>query len=62
MAKYQCIKCNYKIEPQNKPLRCPFCGSEATLRPVPTAEDLLKDSEREEISPRKLETKDIRRI
>lgn len=44
----QCLKCHYQYESDRIPLTCPFCGSEKTVKPVPTAEEILLQAGEEE--------------
>ena len=44
---YQCQRCGYKFESQRKPYACPYCGEIGTVKPTPTASDLL-----EEVTPK----------
>ncbi len=43
MATLQCTKCSHTFEKDRIPLNCPFCGSKGTVRPVPSASQLLSD-------------------
>jgi len=39
----QCESCNYRFDSQKKPLRCPFCGKENTIREIPSAEEIMEE-------------------
>jgi len=48
MPEYQCQRCGYKFDKDRKPYTCPYCGEIGTLKPTPTASDLLNEVSREE--------------
>ncbi|MCS7134532.1 MAG: hypothetical protein NZ889_01590 [Candidatus Pacearchaeota archaeon] len=59
----QCLKCHYQYESEKIPLTCPFCGSEKSVKPVPSASELLLEAEEaekkaEEAEKRKQEWKE----
>lgn len=43
MTEYQCESCAYRFEGERQPFRCPFCGKERTVNPVPNAEQIMSD-------------------
>jgi len=43
MVTLQCNKCSHTFEKDRIPLNCPFCGSKGTVRPVPSASQILSD-------------------
>lgn len=45
MAKLQCIKCNFEIEKEFVPSRCPYCAAEGTIELPKTTQDLLDEQE-----------------
>ena len=44
MVQYRCMKCNYRFQPKTdkEPTRCPYCGTEESLRLEESAEDLVR--------------------
>jgi len=50
MVTLQCNKCSHTFEKDRIPLNCPFCGSKGTVKPVPSACEILSDVDREEKS------------
>jgi len=51
----QCQKCKYQFNSEKIPLMCPFCGSERSVRTVPSAADLLKEAEVQEEKLKEIE-------
>ncbi len=45
MTEYQCQSCAYRFDSERAtpPFRCPFCGKERTVNPVPSAEQVMSD-------------------
>ena len=43
MAKLQCVKCNFEIEKEQIPERCPYCAAEGTLETPKTPQELLDE-------------------
>ena len=50
MVTLQCEKCSHTFEKDRIPLLCPFCGGKGTVKPVPSANQILSDVSREEES------------
>jgi predicted Zn-ribbon and HTH transcriptional regulator len=43
MVKLQCVKCNFEIEKEFVPRRCPYCAAEGTLETAVTSQNLLDE-------------------
>ena len=50
MVTLQCRKCSHSFEKDRIPLNCPFCGAKESVKPVPSAGQLLIDAGNEEKS------------
>jgi len=44
MPKLQCIKCNYELEKEDIPNRCPYCSAEGTLGNLKIAQNFLDET------------------
>lgn len=45
MPKLQCKKCNYELDTDEAPKRCPYCSRVGSIIPYKTAQDWLNDNE-----------------
>jgi|TARA_B100001971_G_C18073418_1_gene474335 predicted Zn-ribbon and HTH transcriptional regulator len=43
MVKLKCVKCNFEIEKDFIPRRCPYCAAEDTLESPKTPQDILDE-------------------
>ena len=50
MATLQCTRCSHTFEKDRIPLNCPFCGAKSTVKPVPSAGQILNDVSNDEKS------------
>ncbi|MEM4152673.1 MAG: hypothetical protein QXK80_00940 [Candidatus Pacearchaeota archaeon] len=48
MVEYQCEACGYRFYRERLPFRCPYCGKESSIRPSPSAEEIMNEIEKEE--------------
>lgn len=47
MVEYQCEACGYRFYRERLPFRCPYCGKESSIRPSPSAEEIMNEIEDE---------------
>ena len=49
MTEFQCNSCAYRFDSERAPFRCPFCGKEGSVNPIPSAEQVMSDVDNEAI-------------
>lgn len=47
MTEFQCESCAYRFDSERQPFRCPFCGKERSVNPIPSAEQVMSDVDNE---------------
>ena len=51
--KFECRKCQYTLEKDVLPKRCPYCGETGTMRKASVAQDILDEVEKDSSALRK---------